>query len=103
MVDRQIRQAAERGEFDDLPGAGKPIEGLDAGYDPGWWAKRYLRREKARDRADELRRTIRAEAPRLKTASDRVAAEGRVGELNEMVRAVNEHLPPGDQLGPVTL
>lgn len=29
-IDRQIREAQERGEFDDLPGAGEPIKGLTA-------------------------------------------------------------------------
>jgi len=33
-VDLQIRQAQERGEFDNLPGAGKPIEGLGGEHDP---------------------------------------------------------------------
>lgn len=27
VVDRQIRQARERGEFDNLPGMGKPLPG----------------------------------------------------------------------------
>lgn len=44
-IDRQIREAAERGDFDDLPGRGKPIEGLDEPYDELWWVKRKLRRE----------------------------------------------------------
>ena len=44
-VERQIREAAERGAFDDLPGAGKPIEDLDKPYDELWWVKRKLRRE----------------------------------------------------------
>lgn len=43
-VDEQIRQAVERGEFDDLPGAGKPIEGL-AKHDPDWWIKAKMDRE----------------------------------------------------------
>jgi hypothetical protein len=45
-VDLQVRQATERGEFDDLPGAGKPIEGLGAEHDPDWWLKRLIEREK---------------------------------------------------------
>ncbi len=28
-IDKQIREAADRGEFDNLPGAGKPIPDLD--------------------------------------------------------------------------
>ncbi len=45
-IDQQISEAAERGAFDDLPGAGKPIPrrsqgetGTDA------WLRQYLRRE----------------------------------------------------------
>jgi hypothetical protein len=43
-VDRAIREAQERGEFDNLPGAGKPLDLRDAG-DPDWWIKRYAARE----------------------------------------------------------
>ncbi|MDT0203493.1 DUF1992 domain-containing protein [Nocardioides sp. AE5] len=45
-VDLQVRQAMERGEFDNLPGAGKPIEGLGGDDDPDWWLKRLVEREK---------------------------------------------------------
>jgi hypothetical protein len=44
-VERQIREAAERGEFDNLPGAGKPIADLDKPHDELWWVKDKLRRE----------------------------------------------------------
>ena len=44
-IERQIRQAQERGEFDNLPGAGKPIPGIDDPDDELWWVKSYLRRE----------------------------------------------------------
>ncbi|MFB3065784.1 MAG: DUF1992 domain-containing protein [Planctomycetota bacterium] len=44
-VERQIREARERGELDDLPGAGKPIPGLEKPYDPLWWAKQLVHRE----------------------------------------------------------
>ncbi len=46
LVDRQIREAAERGEFDDLPGAGKPLPDLDQRYDAMWWVKDKMRRER---------------------------------------------------------
>ena len=45
-VDLQIRQAMERGEFDDLPGAGKPIRDLGTHHDPDWWVKQLVEREK---------------------------------------------------------
>ena len=44
-VERQIREGIERGEFDNLPGAGKPLEGLDGPHDEEWWVKQKLRRE----------------------------------------------------------
>ena len=45
LVERQIRLAHERGDFDDLPGKGKPLPGLDGPDDENWWVKGYLRRE----------------------------------------------------------
>jgi hypothetical protein len=45
-VERQIREATERGEFDNLPGAGKPIPGLNGREDEDWWVKGLLEREK---------------------------------------------------------
>ncbi|HSK56254.1 MAG TPA: DnaJ family domain-containing protein [Jiangellales bacterium] len=44
-VEKQIREAQERGEFDDLPGAGKPLPGLTGHYDEMWWVKEAVRRE----------------------------------------------------------
>jgi hypothetical protein len=44
-VDQQIRIAHARGDFDDLPGAGKPIEGLGEQHDPDWWLKKLIERE----------------------------------------------------------
>lgn len=45
-VDRKIREAVERGEFDDLPGAGKPLPGAGSRYhDEDAWLRDYLRRE----------------------------------------------------------
>ena len=45
-VDRQIREAQERGEFDNLPGAGKPLGDLGDPNDSEWWVRRYIEREK---------------------------------------------------------
>jgi Domain of unknown function (DUF1992) len=43
-VEAQIRAAQARGDFDDLPGKGKPLH-LPEVYDPDWWVKSYVRRE----------------------------------------------------------
>ncbi|MBM6401909.1 DUF1992 domain-containing protein [Phycicoccus sonneratiae] len=43
-VERAIREAQERGEFDDLPGAGKPLR-LEGTDDPMWWVRQLAERE----------------------------------------------------------
>jgi hypothetical protein len=45
-VDVQIREAMARGDFDDLPGAGKPLKNLGSQHDPDWWVKQLIEREK---------------------------------------------------------
>jgi hypothetical protein len=44
-IDRQIRLAEERGDFENLPGKGKPLPGLDEPDDENWWIKAYIQRE----------------------------------------------------------
>ncbi|MDF2967026.1 MAG: hypothetical protein K0Q93_804 [Nocardioidaceae bacterium] len=45
-ADLQVRQAMARGDFDNLPGAGKPLQGLGGTHDPEWWVKGLIEREK---------------------------------------------------------
>lgn len=70
-AERLIREAQERGEFDNLPGAGKPLPGLDGRHDPDWWIKGLMEREKVsvlppslalRKQVDELAETVASEA-----------------------------------------
>ena len=44
LVERRIRLAQERGDFDNLPGKGKPLP-LEGPDDEDWWVRGYLRRE----------------------------------------------------------
>jgi hypothetical protein len=44
-VETVLQQAIRRGDFDDLPGAGKPLTGLTAVHDPDWWIRRKIERE----------------------------------------------------------
>ncbi len=45
IADNKIRAAIEAGEFDNLPGFGRPSAIIDEPYDPYWWIRRKLRRE----------------------------------------------------------
>ncbi|WP_337001517.1 MULTISPECIES: J-domain-containing protein [unclassified Microbacterium] len=45
FIESAIQVAIRRGEFDDLPGAGKPLEGLGTHHDPDWWIRRKIETE----------------------------------------------------------
>ena len=99
-VDRQIREAQERGEFDNLPGAGRPLPGAGEPDDEDWWIRQLVRREKItgmlpatlmlRREVEDLRQTVAGK----KTEA---AVRGYVASLNERIRrAQRGHLdgPP---------
>lgn len=44
-AEAEIRAAQERGEFDNLPGMGKPLPGRNVPYDESWWITSFLRRQ----------------------------------------------------------
>ena len=88
-VERQIREAIERGEFDNLPGAGKPIPGLNGRDDEDWWVKGLLEREKL-PMPLPTSLALRREIARLpETLADVPTEEGVraiVSDLNERIR-----------------
>ncbi|GAA4480283.1 hypothetical protein GCM10023171_06880 [Microbacterium panaciterrae] len=45
IVETAIQVAMRQGQFDDLPGAGKPIPGLGDHHDPDWWIRQKIERE----------------------------------------------------------
>jgi DnaJ homologue, subfamily C, member 28, conserved domain len=102
-AERQIREAIQRGEFDHLPGAGKPLPDLGTIYEPGWWARRWLERARAEDAAAEVRRAIARELPFLRSDPDRSRAARRAAELNAVIAALNERLPDGEAVAPVEM
>lgn len=76
-VDLQIRQAIERGAFDDLPGAGKPIPDLGVEHDPDWWVKKLVEREQITGVLPEALQ-LRVDDQRLDGVLDRLAGEREV-------------------------
>jgi Domain of unknown function (DUF1992) len=81
-IERLIREAQERGEFDDLPGAGKPLRLRDAGED--WWVKGLIERERL-DMSAALppQLALRKEAHRLPEVVRQQHSERAVRELVE--------------------
>ena len=45
LAERRIREAQAAGQFDRLPGFGKPIPDIDGPDDENWWIKSKLRQE----------------------------------------------------------
>lgn len=82
VVERRIREAQERGEFDDLPGAGKPIEGIGEPYDENWWVRNLLRRERTRLTGGPAPvAALRKEIAALPARLDRLTLESSVRDI----------------------
>jgi hypothetical protein len=47
LPERLIREAIEDGEFDVLPGAGKPLPGAGVPDEELWWVREWLKRNQA--------------------------------------------------------
>jgi hypothetical protein len=88
-VERQIREAMERGDFDNLPGAGKPLPGLNGRDDEDWWVKGFLEREKIPmplPASLALRKEISDLPQTLAGVRDEDQVRRLVGDLNERIR-----------------
>jgi hypothetical protein len=109
-VDRQIGEARDRGEFDDLPGAGQPLPkptGNDAATD---WVLRQVRADGHDTKALlppalALKREVQDLPGRL--AGERSERQVRevVEDLNERIRQayLNHHSGPPLTVAPVNL
>ena len=100
-VERQIREATERGEFDNLPGAGKPIPGLNGREDEDWWVKGLLEREKIPmplPTSLALRREIASLPETLADVPTEEAVRAIVSDLNERIRDTHRRRVDGPPL-----
>jgi DnaJ homologue, subfamily C, member 28, conserved domain len=96
-VERQIREGIERGEFDNLPGAGKPLPGLDGPRDEEWWVKAKLRREQLSylPPALAVRKELEVALERIAEATSEDTVRRIVTEINERIVHVNSHTITG--------
>jgi hypothetical protein len=91
-VERQIREATERGEFDNLPGAGKLIADLDKPHDELWWVKQKLRRENLSYLPPTI--ALRKEAEDALLAASQAASEAQVRRI---VADINRKILDGNR------
>ena len=78
----RLDQAIARGEFDDLPGAGKPLPGLTGTHDPDWWIKGLIERENLSGLAPPAL-SLRTEHERFDASLDALTTERAVREAVE--------------------
>lgn len=98
MVERRLRDAASRGEFDDLPLAGKPIPGLGTHHDPDWWIKSFIEREQISGvlpEALQLRTDDAVLDERLDAMSSERQVREHLQEFNERIVAARRQLRGG--------
>jgi Domain of unknown function (DUF1992) len=91
-VERQIREATERGEFDNLPGAGKPIPDLDKPHDELWWVRQKLRREDLAYLPPTI--ALRKQAEEALRAAAEAASEA---EVRRIVADINAKIVEGNR------
>lgn len=98
-IDRQLREAAERGEFDNLPGLGKPLPDHGQEYEDDWWVKDWLEREGATAGVIPPTLALRRESEDLEEKVDRLRTEqevrDHVADLNERIHKARVGLMDG--------
>ncbi|MER5495171.1 DUF1992 domain-containing protein [Streptomyces sp. NPDC002490] len=101
-VDRQIRDAQQRGEFAGLEGAGRPFdEGVETPYDELWWIKRKMIREGLSSLPPSLalRKEVEDALAAAWAAPSAAAARRIVAEVNPKILDMMLKPPPGPPLG----
>ena len=97
-VETAIQQAIRRGEFDDLPGAGKPLPDLGDHHDPDWWIRRKIRTEQLTGLGPTAL-MLRVESDELAQRLDELRREEDVREVlddfNRRVRLARMQLQGG--------
>jgi hypothetical protein len=96
-VDLQVQRAMERGEFDDLPGKGKPLGDLGSPHDRDWWLKKLIERERITVLPEAL--MLRKDDAELDHLLDRESSEkvvrGMVEDFNRRIVAARRQLQGG--------
>jgi hypothetical protein len=96
-IDRQIREAKERGEFDNLPGSGRPIRDLGEVHDELWWIRQLVQRENIETLPPtlKLRKDRDAALELIPHLDSETAVREIVDEINLRIRTLNSRAHEG--------
>ena len=90
-IDKQIHDAQQRGEFDNLAGTGKPLADIDEPLDELWWVKRKLKEEGVSflPPALAIRREVELTREAIAAADNEERVRDLVTAINARIREVN--------------
>ncbi|MBF9337468.1 DUF1992 domain-containing protein [Microbacterium lacticum] len=97
-VELSIQSAIRRGAFDNLPGAGKPIEHLHESQDPNWWIRRKIVDENITGIAPEVFQIKKESAdlePRLDAMGDEKSVRAYLQDFNLRIKRARMQLNGG--------
>jgi hypothetical protein len=95
--EEQIHRAREDGAFDNLAGAGKPLPDLEGGYDPDWWVKKLVQRERVSvlPPALELLGKVESEIKKIWALPTEAEVRAQVKSLNAEIARSNARAAEG--------
>ena len=106
-TEEQIREAERTGDFDDLPGRGKPLPDAYKPYDPDWWLKSLVQREKLSilPPALEVRQKLSETLARIREMTDEADVRREIEALNAAIKRLNSHASSGPptHIGPLNV
>lgn len=96
-TEEQIRDAEREGAFENLPGRGKPLPGTYEPYDPDWWLKSLVKREKLSvlPPALEARQKLSDTLARIRELGDEAAVRREIETLNAAIGRLNAYATSG--------
>jgi hypothetical protein len=93
LAERQIEEAEREGKFDNLPGAGKPLDlepmPAEESARLTWWVLRILRRNDFTPHEVRWRKQIEAMKGQIEQLTDESKLEALVRRVNALVRQLN--------------
>jgi hypothetical protein len=93
LAERRIEDAMREGKFDNLPGAGQPLELEPAPADENarltWWALKILRQNDVLPEEVKWRKRIDLLKAALDSAVDEAAVRQTVDQINALVHQLN--------------
>jgi hypothetical protein len=93
LADRRIEEAMKEGKFDNLPGAGAPLDlepmPADENVRLMWWALRILKQNDFTPHEVQWRKAVEYLKAQLERLTEESRLESIVTQINDLVRRIN--------------